>query len=72
MFDGVLIGCGVMVVATLGFGVLLVTSLEFSTLVSTVCDCVLLGCGVMVLVCPWFPSPNDVGIAARIAMSFLF
>jgi hypothetical protein len=25
VFDGVLIGCGVMVVSTLGFGVLLVT-----------------------------------------------
>ena len=40
--DGVMLGCGVMVVSTLGFGVLL---------------------------CPWFPPPNDVEIASRIAMS---
>ncbi len=49
MFDGVLIGCGVMVVSTLDFGVLLVTWLEFSTLGSTVFDSVLIDCSVMVV-----------------------
>ncbi len=68
MFDGVLIGCGVMVVSTLGFGVF-GFFLEFSAVVSTVCDGVLLGCGVMVLVCPWFPLSGVVGTFAPIVTS---
>ena len=43
VFDGILIGCGVMVVSTLGFGVFEIF-LEFSAHGSTVCDGVLLWC----------------------------
>ncbi len=68
MFDGVLIGCGVMVVFTLGFGVF-GFFLEFSATVSAVCDGVLLGCGVMVLVCPWFSPSGVVGTFAPIVTS---
>ncbi len=48
VFDGVSIGCVVMVVSTLGFGVFEIF-LEFSALGSALCDGVLLGCGVMVV-----------------------
>jgi hypothetical protein len=65
VFDGILIGCSVMVVSTLGFGVFEIF-LEFSTRGSAVCDGVLLGCGVMVLVCPWFPPLGVVGTFAPI------
>ncbi len=68
MFDGVLIGCGVMVVSTLSFGVF-GFFLEFSSVVSAVSDGVLLGCGVMVSVFPWFPLSGVVGTFAQIVPS---
>ncbi len=70
VFDGILIGCGVMVVSTLGFGVFEIF-LEFSDHGSAVCNGVLLGCGVMVLVCPWFPPSGVVGTFVPIVTSFL-
>jgi hypothetical protein len=63
VFDGVSIGCSVMVVSTLGFGVFEIF-LEFSALGSAVCDGVSLGCGVMLSVCPWFPPLGVVGTYA--------
>ena len=49
VFDGILIGCGhVMVISTLGFGVFGIF-LGFSALDSTVFDGILIGCGVMVV-----------------------
>jgi hypothetical protein len=68
VFDGVLIGCGVMVVSTLGFRVFEIF-LEFSARDSAVCN-VLLGCGVMVLVCPWFPPLGVVGTFVPFVTSF--
>ncbi len=68
MFDGVSIGCGVMVVSTLGFGVF-GFFLEISAVVSAVCDSVLLGCSVIVLVCQWFPPSGVVGTFAPIVTS---
>ncbi len=69
LFDGVLIGCTVMVVSILGFGVF-GFFLEFSAVVSAVCDGVSLGCGVMVSVCPWFLPSGVVGTFAPIVTSF--
>jgi hypothetical protein len=69
VFDGFLLGCGVMVVSTLGFWVFEIF-LEFSALVSTVCDGFLLGCGVMVSVCSWFPPSGLVGTFVTIVTSF--
>ncbi len=68
VFDGILIGCGVMVVSTLGFRVFEIF-LEVSARDSTVCD-VLLGCGVMVLMCPWFPLLGVVGTFVPFVTSF--
>jgi hypothetical protein len=70
VFDGNLIGCGAMVVSTLGFGVFDIF-LKFSARGSAVCDGVFLGCGVMVLVCPWFPPLGVVGTFVPIVTSFL-
>jgi hypothetical protein len=69
VFDGILIGCGVMVVSILGFGVF-EFFLEFSAHGSAVCDGVLLGCHVMVSVCPWFSPLGEVGTFVPIVTSF--
>ena len=68
VFDRILIGCGVMVVSTLGFRVFEIF-LEFSARDSAVCD-VSLGCGVMVSVCPWFPPSGVVGTFVPFVTSF--
>ncbi len=70
MFDGVSIGCGVMVVSTIGF-VVFVFFLEFSALDSAVFDGFLNDCGVMVSVCPWFPPSGVVWTFAPIVTSSL-
>jgi hypothetical protein len=69
VFNGISIGCGVMVVSTLGFGVFEIF-LEFSAHGSAVCNDVLLGCSVMVLVCPWFPPLGVVGTFVPFVTSF--
>jgi hypothetical protein len=69
VFDGILIGCSVMVVSTLGFRVFEIF-MEFSAYGFTVCDGVSLGCGVMVLVCPWFPPSGVVGTFVPFVTSF--
>ncbi len=68
MFDGISIGCGVMVVSTLGFRVFEIF-LEFSARDSAVCN-VSLGCGVMVSVCPWFSPSGVVGTFVPFVTSF--